>query len=106
MIRFFILIFVSASLSAAPNMILKGSSSDVVFGCKTKRTLGYAERLKLNEPLTDMQKGEINNTCFPFSVNKPVTAFDIENTAQVEVLVLGKLQLLYVDTDDLKRVIK
>lgn len=97
------LLLASSSAMAAPNMLIDGSKDNAVFACGTLKTLNYAERMNMDEPLTQLQKAEIDNACYPFISEKPVTAFDIGVSSKVEVLVLDKLQILYINTRDLKR---
>lgn len=85
-----------ASLSA-PNMQLASES----VACKTLTTLNYAERMLINEPVLEVQKSEVNNSCTTVSEDKEVTAFDIGVTSKVEFFALGKLDVYYVNTRDL-----
>ena len=90
-------IFFAPQVSAAPNMaISKGS-----IACKTLTTLNYAERMLINEPVLQVQKAEVNNSCTTMPQRKLVTAFDIGVTAKVEFFALGKLDVYYVNTRDL-----
>ena len=83
---------------AAPNMMLsKGSVA-----CKTLSTLNYAERMVINEPVLEVQKSEVNNSCTHTREDKQVTAFDIGVTSKVEFFALGKLDVYYVNSRDLK----
>jgi hypothetical protein len=91
------LALIGFNASAAPNMsLVKGS-----FACKTLTTLNYAERMVINEPVLEVQKAEVNNSCTTIGEDKAVTAFDIGVTAKVEFFALGKLDVYYVNTRDL-----
>ena len=102
MIKLIAPLLLSFSAMAAPNMVIHAADDNKVFACNTQRALNYTQRLIMGEPLTQIQKAEINNTCYPFDSETLVTAFDIGVTAQIEVLVLDKLQLLYINSRDLK----
>lgn len=82
---------------AAPNMQLASKS----IACKTLTTLNYAERMLINEPVLEVQRAEVNNSCTTTNQDKSVTAFDIGVTAKVEFFALGKLDVYYVNTRDL-----
>lgn len=86
------------SSQAAPNMQLSAKS----VACKTLTTLNYAERMLINEPVLEVQRAEVNNSCTHTQNDKLVTAFDIGVTAKVEFFALGKLDVYYVNTRDLK----
>lgn len=87
----------AAHAQAAPNMQLANGS----VACKTITTLNYAERMLINEPVLEVQRAEVNNSCTHTTDDKPVTAFDIGVTAKVEFFALGKLDVYYVNTRDL-----
>tara|TARA_B100001057_G_scaffold494165_2_gene590173 strand:- start:452 stop:775 length:324 start_codon:yes stop_codon:yes gene_type:complete len=93
----FALALVGFNAVAAPNMGLKSGS----FACKTLTTLNYAERMVLNEPVLEVQKAEVNNSCTTLKHDIEVTAFDVGVTAKVEFFALGKLDVYYVNTRDL-----
>lgn len=97
------LLFTCASVAAAPNMMINANDSNTVFACSTLNTLDYAERMKMDEPLSSRHKAEVNNSCYPFESEMLVTAFDIGVASKVEVLVLDELKVLYINTRDLKR---
>jgi len=90
--------FAVFDVQAAPNMQLLKDS----IACKTITTLNYAERMLINEPVLEVQKAEVNNSCTHTRENKLVTAFDIGVTSKVEFFALGKLDVYYVNTRDLK----
>lgn len=90
----------SFSALSAPNMELTSGS----IACKTITTLNYAERMQMNEPVLEIQKAEVNNNCTTMQNDKSVTAFDIGVTSKVEFFALGKLDVYYVNTRDLKRI--
>lgn len=83
--------------TAAPNMHLAPHS----VACKTLTTLNYAERMLINEPVLEVQRAEVNNSCTTTQELKAVTAFDIGVTAKVEFFALGQLDVYYVNTRDL-----
>lgn len=91
------LLSIGYAAQAAPNMQL---SEDSV-ACKTLTTLSYAERMLINEPVLEVQRSEVNNSCTTTQDKKLVTAFDIGVTAKVEFFALGKLDVYYVNTRDL-----
>lgn len=91
------ILIVPTSLFAAPNMLLAESS----IACKTLTTLNYAERMMINEPVLEIHRSEVNNTCTTTAEDKEVTAFDIGVTSKVEFFALGKLDVYYVNTRDL-----
>jgi len=92
-----LLALISFGVSAEPNMKLsKGATA-----CKTVKTLGYAERIKLGEPVLESQRLEASNQCTTLDNVKPVTAFDIGVTAKVEFYVLGRLDVYYANARDL-----
>lgn len=92
------LALIGFNAAAAPNMILSGGS----VACKTLKTLNYAERMQVNEPVLEMQLAEVNNNCATLQTDKHVTAFDIGVTSKVEFFALGSLDVYYVNTRDLK----
>lgn len=93
------LVVAPTSIYAAPNMLLNGGS----FACNTITNLEYAERMNFNEPVLEIQKAEVNNGCTTITEDKEVTAFDIGVTAKVEFFALGKLDVYYVNTRDLRK---
>ena len=92
-----LLLSIGTCAQAAPNMQLKADS----VACKTITTLKYAERMLINEPVLEVQRSEVNNSCTTTQEKKLVTAFDIGVTAKVEFFALGKLDVYYVNTRDL-----
>tara|TARA_R110002012_G_C11575878_1_gene604871 strand:+ start:806 stop:1132 length:327 start_codon:yes stop_codon:yes gene_type:complete len=91
------LIAFGSSAQAAPNMQLAKDS----VACRTLTTLKYAERMLINEPLLEVQKAEVNNSCTHTRTDRLVTAFDIGVTAKAELYALGQLDVYYVNTRDL-----
>lgn len=96
--KWLLLALLSVPAFAAPNMILVKES----FACRTLTTLNYAERMSINEPVLEIQKSEVNNNCTTVYEDKEVTAFDIGVTAKVEFFALGKLDIYYVNSRDLR----
>jgi hypothetical protein len=92
-----LLLSVGTCAIAAPNMHLAPNS----VACKTLTTLNYAERMLINEPVLEVQRAEVNNSCTTTQELKAVTAFDIGVTAKVEFFALGQLDVYYVNTRDL-----
>ena len=92
------LMLLGTGAQAAPNMQLAKSS----IACKTLTTLNYAERMLIDEPVLEVQKAEVNNSCTHTQTDRSVTAFDIGVTSKVEFFALGKLDVYYVNTRDLK----
>ncbi|AKU42650.1 hypothetical protein [Vibrio phage H188] len=88
---------IAMPLQAAPNMHLAPNS----VACKTLTTLKHAERMLINEPVLEVQRSEVNNSCTTTQELKEVTAFDIGVTAKVEFFALGQLDVYYVNTRDL-----
>ena len=92
---------VSNSAQAAPNYTLaKGTVA-----CKGLAEIGYVERLMLDERVTPEQKTEVHNSCTTLQDKKDLTAWSIGNgksNAKVEIFALGKLDVYYVNTRDLK----
>lgn len=91
------LLSIGSYTQAAPNMKIAVNS----VACKTITTLKYAERMIIDEPVLEVQKAEVNNSCTHIQSDKLVTAFDIGVTARVEFFALGKLDVYYVNTRDL-----
>ena len=94
------LMLFSTCAQAAPNMKIAENS----VACKTITTLKYAERMIIDEPVLEVQKAEVNNSCTHVQSEKQVTAFDIGVTARVEFFALGKLDVYYVNTRDLRSI--
>jgi hypothetical protein len=92
-----LLLSVGTCAIAAPNMHLAPNS----VACKTLTTLKHAERMLINEPVLEVQRAEVNNSCTTTQELKEVTAFDIGVTAKVEFFALGQLDVYYVNTRDL-----
>lgn len=96
--RLILIALLSFPTIAAPNMVLEAGS----VACKTIKTLNYAERMQMSEPVLEIQLAEVNNNCTTLQNDKPVTAFDIGVTSKVEFFALGDLDVYYVNTRDLK----
>lgn len=94
-----LLLLIPLSAVSAPNMQLNTGS----FACKTLTTLNYAERMNMGEPVLEVQKAEVNNSCTTIDVVTEVTAYDIGVTSKVEFFALGKLERFYVNTRDLEK---